>query len=153
MKKLLSLTLALLLLLSLVACKNEELPQGAPAEIRVWTLNGTTGFGMAQLMHQKESGAAQQNYVFTVESTATNVRDALINGTADIAALPTNLASAVYNATNGGVKILAINTGGVLYLVTNTTNGASATALTDLSGKTVYCPAQNPAFKIGRAHV
>lgn len=146
MKKVFALLLAVICLCTLfTACKKEKAPDGE-LQIRVWTLNGTTGFGMAPLIQQKKDGTTALNYEFTVETNATNVRDAIINGTADIAAVPTNVAAALYQATSGKVKVLAINTAGVLYLVTNTTNGANATSLANLSGKTVYCPAQNPAF-------
>ncbi|MBQ9098884.1 MAG: ABC transporter substrate-binding protein [Clostridia bacterium] len=158
MKKLLSLILALLLLVALPllsACNKDETPDNGdqtptpPAldtnlEIRVWTLNGTTGFGMAPLINSDKEGTAALNYTFTVETAATNVRDALINGTADIGALPTNLASALYNSTNGEIVLLALNTRGVLYLVSKT--AVAPTSLADLSGKTVYVPAQNPTF-------
>jgi ABC-type nitrate/sulfonate/bicarbonate transport system substrate-binding protein len=73
------------------------------------------------------------------------VRDALINGSADIGAVPTNLAAALYNATKGEILLLALNTKGVLYLVTNANVEAPA-SLADLAGKMVYCPTQNPAF-------
>jgi len=62
----------------------------------------------------------------------------------DIAALPTNAASVVYNKTGGGVQLLALNTLGVLYVVTNDT--VSVTSFEDLKGQTVYVPAQNPTF-------
>ena len=145
MKKILSLLLALTLLAALPllsACGkvDKELP------IRVWTLNGTTGFGMAQLMDADTKNEAALNYEFTVEKDASNVQLALTNGTADIAALPTNAASALYNKSNGEIVLLALNTRGVLYLVANTARVAAPTSLSDLSGKTVYCPASNPTF-------
>lgn len=162
MKKILTLLLTTLLLCTLFAgCKKEQpAPNGdpttdapqsegtgsMPANIRVWTLNGTTGFGMAPLIESAKEGKAAQNYTFTVETNAANVRDAIINGNADIAAVPTNVAAMLYNATNGGVKVLALNTGGVLYLLANTSKVAAVSSLAELSGKTVYCPAQNPAF-------
>ena len=34
----------------------------------------------------------------------------------------------------------------MLYLVANTAKGTAPASLADLAGKTVYCPAQNPAF-------
>lgn len=154
MKKLVSLTLALLLLCSLfalAACKKEEPAPDTELEINVWTLNGTTGFGMAQLMDARQNGSAALNYNFKVKTEATYIRDSIIAGKGegdepapDIAAVPTNVAAALYNATKGGVKILALNTAGVLYVVT--TNGDEPASLSDLAGKTLYCPAQNPAF-------
>ena len=145
MKKLLSLLLALTLIAALpllTACNKLD----TELSVRVWTLNGTTGFGMAQLIDADKNGTAALNYEFTVDTAATNVRDALLNGTADIGALPTNVASALYNSSNGEVVLLALNTRGVLYLVANTGKVAAPTSLADLAGKTVYCPAQNPTF-------
>ena len=145
MKRILSILLLITLLATLplfAACKKVD----KDLEINVWTLNGTTGFGMAPLMQSAKDGEAALNYRFTVDTNATNVRDALINGSADIGAVPTNVASALYNATNGNVIILAINTRGVLYLVANTAKVTAPTSLADLSGKTVYVPAQNPTF-------
>ncbi|MBO7341110.1 MAG: ABC transporter substrate-binding protein [Clostridia bacterium] len=143
MKRIFLLTLALLMLLPLAAsCQRYD----GELSVNVWVLNGTTGFGIAPLIEQKKAGESALNYTFTVESNAANVQAALINDTADIAALPTNAASALYNKTNGEVVVLALNTRGVLYLVANTAKTAAPTTLADLAGKTVYCPAQNPAF-------
>jgi NitT/TauT family transport system substrate-binding protein len=101
---------------------------------------------MAQLIDADTKGEAALNYEFTVETSAPNVQAALINGTADIAALPTNAASALYNKTAGEVVLLALNTRGVLYLVVNTAKVSAPTSLADLSGKTVYVPASNPTL-------
>lgn len=149
MKRILLLTLALLMLLPLAAsCQkyDDELA------VNVWVLNGTTGFGIAPLIEESKADNAALNYTFTVETNAANVQAALINGTADIAALPTNAAAALYNKSkasgseNAGIVLLALNTRGVLYLVANTASGAAPATLAELAGKTVYCPAQNPAF-------
>lgn len=112
--------------------------------VRVYTLNGTTGFGMAKLMDDAKNGNTAQKYAFEVKSDASDVTSALINGSVDIAALPTNAAANVYNKTEGGVRILAVNTLGCLYLLTN--QNATVTSFADLKGKTVYVPAQNPTF-------
>ncbi len=113
--------------------------------VNVMVLNGTTGFGMAKLMADSQAGEAALNYSFAVESDASVVTAALISGDCDIAALPTNAAATVYNKTEGGVKMLAINTLGVLYLVVNGETVA-VDSLDDLAGMTVYAPAQNPTF-------
>lgn len=125
----------------------EETASAVDAElgVNVMVLNGTTGFGMARLMADAQTGEAALNYRFAVESDASAVTAALISGDCDIAALPTNAAATVYNKTEGGVKMLAINTLGVLYLVVNGETVA-VDSLDDLAGMTVYAPAQNPTF-------
>ena len=115
--------------------------------IRVMTLNGTTGFGLAGLIAESNAGNTAQNYSFTVETDASNVTAALVNGSCDIAALPTNAASALYNKTEGGVQALALNTRGVLYVLSDGTVPVESFA--DLNGQTVYVPAQNPSFIFG----
>lgn len=165
MKKIIALTLAMVLALSLAACGRQETavettvavveatsaPETVPAtekesatSVNIMVLNGTTGFGMANLMDAAANGEASQNYNFTVETDASNVVAGLVNGSVDIAALPTNAAATVYNKTQGGVQILALNTRGVLYLVTD--GSVTVESMADLEGQTVYAPAQNPSF-------
>lgn len=60
-------------------------------------------------------------------------------GDADIAALPTNLAATLYQRSEGGVKLLALNTLGVLYVLEK---GDSIQSVADLAGRTVYATAQ-----------
>jgi len=164
MRKLFAVLLAVLMVLSMAACAKEETqptvavteaatetpeteaaepaPEAAP--IRVMVLNGTTGFGMANLMDAAAKEEAEQNYQFTVETDASNIVAALVNGSVDLAALPTNAASTVYNKTQGKVQALALNTLGVLYLVTD--GSVTVESMEDLEGLTVYAPAQNPTF-------
>ena len=156
MKKLLSLTLALLLLFSLCACTNGEAVEEtinhedtAPAdftEIRVAVLNGTTGFGIAPLYNDIQSGNDHNmNAKIDFYADATLVAPLVIGGSVDIAAVPTNLAATLYNKTNGAIEVLAVNTLGVLYLVEN---GETVKSLADLVGKTVYLPGSgsNPEY-------
>jgi NitT/TauT family transport system substrate-binding protein len=135
MKKIISFILLALLLFPAFSCNKE-----ASDAVRVITLNGTTGFGMAELMMREEAAA---RYDFTVESAPDVAMKALISGEVDICALPTNEAAKLYNRTEGDVVLLALNTKGVLYLVTAEGENAP-TSLAALSGKTVYCP-QSPA--------
>ena len=116
----------------------------ADLPVRVRTLNGTTGFGMAGLICDSQEGKTSLKYSFSVETDASNITSALVSGECDIAALPTNAASALYNKTGGKIQVLALNTRGVLYVVTN--DPAEISSLADLDGKTVYAPAQNPTF-------
>ncbi len=153
MKKPICLALALLLLISLpllAACKKDEEPDttyNPDLEIHIWTLSGTTGFGMAQLMEKTEKDEATLNYQFENAGTdAAAVSAALISGDADIGAVPTNLASTLYSKKPGEFVLLAINTRGVLYLMVNTASVEAPESLADLAGKKIYCPAQNPAL-------
>lgn len=146
-----ALVLALIMVLTLSACSNtaetndvEEIMLDTETPVNIMVLNGTTGFGMAKLITDANNGSTALNYDISVESDASNVTAALINGSVDIAALPTNAASVVYNKTQGEVQVLALNTLGVLYLVTD--NSESISSFADLKGKTVYAPAQNPSF-------
>ena len=144
-KKALSLLLALLLTLALCAAACADAPAADPAlPVRVMTLNGSTGFGMAGLIAAREEGNTAFDYAFTVETDASNVAAALVSGNCDIAALPTNAAAALYNKTQGGVRVLALNTRGVLYLVSD--GSTPIESLADLDGQTVFAPAQNPSF-------
>lgn len=173
MKKLFALVLTLCMLLSMAACAAPETapvtqatepqtttetvtettteataeatqPTAPAAPVSVMVLNGTTGFGMANLMDAASRGEAAQEYDFSVETDASNIVAALVNGSADIAALPTNAAATVYNKTQGGVQVLALNTLGVLYVVTD--GSVTVESVADLAGQTVYAPAQNPTF-------
>lgn len=158
-KILIAMTLVLAMVLSLAACgsksdaqqTSEPTPTPAPevtldteTPVNIMVLNGTTGFGMAKLIADTAAGEAALNYNISVETDASNVTAALINGTTDIAALPTNAASVVYNKTEGAVQLLALNTRGVLYLVTD--GSVTVESFEDLKGQTVYVPAQNPTF-------
>ncbi len=112
-------------------------------QINISVLSGSTGFGAAKMISDAKDGKSEMNYKFTVETKPDAIRDGLINGTVDIAALPTNVAATLYKKTNGGIQIAAVNTLGVLYLMTN---GETVKTINDLKGKTVYCPANNPAY-------
>ena len=112
-------------------------------KINVAVLNGTTGFGIAKLMADNEAGTSKNTYEFSVETAANSIMTGLSNGSIDIAALPTNAASNIYNVTGGKVQALAINTLGVLYVLED---GNTVNNITDLEGKIIYCPAQNPTF-------
>ncbi|MBQ9780615.1 MAG: ABC transporter substrate-binding protein [Clostridia bacterium] len=123
----------------------ETTPEAAKkTDVKVMVLNGTTGFGIAPLMDKNAKGEASNNYTFSVETDASNITAALINGSVDMAALPTNAAANINAKKPGTVQVVAVNTLGVLYLMTS--EGETITSMEDLRGKTVYCPAQNPSF-------
>ncbi len=155
MKKIVSLVLVLLLVLGLAACgkADSKKPASKPdAEItkldvdcNVYVLQGPTGIGAAALWDKAEKGEGSLNYNFNMVAANDEIVAKVVNGDADIAAVATNVASNLYNKTNGGVTVLAVNTLGVLNVVTKDENIKS---IADLRGKTVYLPGQgaNPEF-------
>lgn len=106
-----------------------------PADIRIAGLTGPTSMGMVKLMESAEAGTAANNYTFTLSGSADEVTPKLVQGELDIAAVPANLASILYNNTNKQIKLLAVNTLGVIYIVEK---GGEVQSLEDLKGKTVY---------------
>lgn len=158
MKKLLSMLLALTMVFALAACgsteepqptaapeENEEVvPSEAPvaeekADVKVAVLKGPTALGALQMMDLAEKGETADNYEFTLAGSPDEILGSIIKGEFDIAAVPTNVASVLYNKTEGAVQLLALNTLGVLYCVEN---GESVNSVADLKGKTVYCVGQ-----------
>lgn len=122
----------------LTGCGAEKKGQASeePVAVNVLALKGPTAMGMVQFMDKAESGAAADNrYQFEIVAAVDEVAPKLVQGQADIAAVPANLASVLYNNTEGGVEVLALNTLGVLYIVES---GDTVSDISDLKGKTLY---------------
>lgn len=143
MKKGLAACLALVMCLSLAACggdQEEETPAEDPVTVRVAALKGPTAMGMVKLMSDSDAAAESgeettgNTYDFTLAASADEVTPGLMQGELDIACVPANLASVLYNRTDGGIVTLAVNTLGVLYIVEN---GNSVQSMADLAGRTI----------------
>ena len=128
MKRILIALLCCLTLLLTAPALGEEAP------MRVYTLAGPTGIGMAGIMEGNEGA-----YEFTLCSAANDIVAAIASGSADVAACPTNLAATLYQKTSGAVQLLALNTLGVLHVVTA---DESIQSVQDLAGRTVYATGQ-----------
>ncbi|MGN0907616.1 MAG: ABC transporter substrate-binding protein [Bullifex sp.] len=139
MKKLLSAALLLTLAASLFAMGTKEDADYSvlnPVTVRVAALKGPTAMGMVKLMEDGSEGAVNGNsYEFTIVGAPTEITPMLVKGEVDIAALPANLAAVIYNNTKGKIKVLAVNTLGVLYICEN---GNSVSSIEDLKGRTIY---------------
>ncbi len=151
MKKYVAVVLAAVLsLMMLAGCGQTEVTSSdvkpvEKADVNVTAIAGPTGVGMVSLMEKNEEGAAANNYTFNLVSDPQQAVAAVTKGTADIAAVPTNLASTLYKKTDGKVQVLAVNTLGVLYMLEN---GNSIKTVRDLVGKTIYTSGQgaNPEY-------
>ena len=73
---------------------------------------------------------------FRMAASANELTPLLLQGELDILAVPANLGSVLYNKTQGGVKMLAVSTLGVLYMVEK--GGETVTDIKSLAGKTIY---------------
>ncbi len=155
MKKILALLLVFTLLFAFASCTkpngdgtessvdtttaavtdNHPAPTPNNTEINVIALKGPTGMGMAYMMENP----GDLNCNFSLMSAPTDVQAEIVKGNFDIAAVPTNLAAALYNKLGGGFKIAAVNTLGVLYMLEN---GNTIQSISDLEGKTIYATGQ-----------
>ena len=107
-----------------------------PVEVNVTALKGPTAMGMVSMMDDVDNGKVDsENYKFTIAASIDEVTPAISQGETDIAAVPANVASVLYNKLEGGVQVLAVNTLGVLYIVEN---GGTVQSAADLKGKTIY---------------
>lgn len=134
MKKTISLILVLaLIVVAFAGCAAQ--PKEEDVTIRIGGLKGPTSMGLVKVMADNETGSAANDYAFTIAGSADEVTPKLIQGELDIAAVPANLASVLYNNTEGAVQLLAINTLGVIYIVEK---GETVASVADLAGKTIY---------------
>ena len=100
----------------------------------VAALKGPTAMGMVKMMSD-DAASDSPLYDFSIYASADEITPKLVQGELDIAAVPANLASVLYNNTEGQVQVLAINTLGVLYIVEN---GDTVQSVEDLRGKTIF---------------
>ena len=157
MKKLTALACLLAMLISLTACaaastpettaapetvvteapttEATEAPTEAAVPVRLGAMTGPTGIGMVKLFDDADKDTASP-YTYTVKGAADELTPLLLQGELDIVSVPANLASVLYNKTDGKVKALAVNVLGVLYLAEY--NSDEIHSLTDLKGKTIY---------------
>lgn len=113
---------------------------GSSAEdvvVRVGGLKGPTTMGLVKLMDEAAKGDTENQYEFTMVTAADELTALVASGKVDIALLPANVASILYQKTEGKISVIDINTLGVLYLVSADTSIAS---VEQLKGRTVYLP-------------
>lgn len=147
-KKIISLTLIALLLFSLLSCGQAapDTPEKTPEKaLKIGVLSGTTGMGAAKMIEDLNKAPSEKYESIKIYSDPSAIMSDMISKNIDIAAMPTNAAATLYNKSKGGVKVIALNTLGVLYLLDNT---GEINSLSDLSGKTIHVatPGQTPEY-------
>lgn len=132
-KKILLLLLAAALLL-LPACGATAKGMSAEGPVRIAGLKGPTTMGLVNLLDMEQQGTAALDYDLQLYGTADEIVPGLIKGELDMAAIPANLAAALYQKTKGGIQVMAVNTLGVLYVVEK---GDTVHSMADLAGRTI----------------
>ena len=122
----------------------------APGEIRLAVLSGPTGVGAAKLLDNIDNSPANLsygNYHYTIYTDNSELVAGLTKGEIDIATMASNVAVNLYNKTDGGVKIIAGGTLGVLHILEGS-GGDSIHSVEDLRGKTIWSAGQgaNPEY-------
>lgn len=143
-KKLIKLICSVMLLMGMMliaaGCGDEQTlageginKQAYPEVVRVGSLKGPTTLGLLYMMN---AGAENQNnYNFQMMTAADELLPLMIKGELDIALIPANVASILYGKMDGNLKVIDINTLGVLYMVSG---NSEIDDLKDLEGQTVY---------------
>ncbi len=132
MKKMIAFILMAAMMVSFTAAFAED----EQVTLRLGGLKGATSIGMVKLLSDAEKGETQVNYDFTMAAAADELAPLMIQGKMDVLAVPANLASVLYNKTEGKVQFAAVNTLGVVYVVEK--GGETVQTVADLKGKTIY---------------
>lgn len=118
-------------LLIITACGPRE-PQ---ASINVVALKGPTSMGLSKLLKNQKEGKSKSLSSYTIVDSPDQAVTAFVNGEADLATVPSNVAALLYQKLKGDVQVLHINTLGVLYILDPQ---GRVKSLEDLKGKTLY---------------
>ena len=107
-----------------------------PVAVRAAALKGPTAMGLVKFMSEVDAGNLKdEDYSFRIVASADEVAPLISKSEVDIAAVPANLASVLYNKTSGAVRAIAVNTLGVLYICEL---GDTVSTVADLRGKTIF---------------
>ena len=129
----------------------QEQPAADPVVVRTTALKGPTAMGLVKFMSDADAGSLTDNdYEFQIVASPDEVTPLIAKGEVDIAAVPANLASVLYNKTEKGVRVIAINTLGVLYICEL---GDSIKSVADLKGKTIYASGKGSTPEYGLQYV
>lgn len=124
-------------------------PPEPGGDVRFAVLSGPTGVGAAKLLDKADNdpAALRTGYTYTIAGDNSELVAGLTSGEIDIATVASNVAVNLYNKTDGGVKVIAVGTLGVLHILEGG-GKAEINSVADLAGRTVYAAGQgaNPEY-------
>lgn len=108
-------------------------------KIRIAAANNPMGLGFAKL-------SVDRAYAYDVEfcTTPEEAIELFNSGKAEVLSVSLDTAAKLYNESGASLQMLAINTLGMTYVLSN---DAELKTLDALAGKTVYCPSDDAAVK------
>ncbi len=133
-KKLLSFMLVFAMAIAMLSGCGKETNE--TDTVRIAGLKGPTSIGMVKLFSDYDNGLTENKYDYTIVAMADEITATFLKGELDIVAVPANLASVLYNKSEGAVEVLGINTLGVLYICEK--GGETVTDVKSLKGKTIF---------------
>ena len=133
------------------AADEEPAEDAEPVAVRTAALKGPTAMGLVRFMSEVDAGnLADNDYTFEIYAAPDEITPLIAKEGVDIAAVPANLAATLYNKTEGGVRVIAINTLGVLYICEL---GDTVRSVEDLRGKTIYASGKGSTPEYGLQYV
>ena len=108
----------------------------AEDSVHLGAMTGPTGMGMVKVFRDADNSESRNPYTYSIMGAADELTPLVLQGELDIVSVPANLASTLYNKTEGGVRVLAVNVLGVLYI--GEFNTEELNSVSDLKGKTIY---------------
>ncbi len=96
---------------------NEPEENIEPVNVTIAGLKGPTSIGMIKMIDEKALQSDNYNVEYIQEAAPDSLTGKIINGDIQISSVPINLASVLYNKTEGDVQLMAVNTVGNLFIV------------------------------------
>ena len=83
--------------------------------MHVASLKGPTSIGLVQFMDRAADGETDNEFDFAINTAADEIVPKVIQGDIDIALVPANVASVLYNKTEGAVQVIGADPEGSIY--------------------------------------
>ena len=118
-----------------------------PMDLNIGALKGPTAMGMIKMMDEMNANGDDGPWDFSLVAAPDLIVPMILQGELDIAAVPANLAATLYNKTEGKIRVIGVNTLGVIYIIEK---GETVSSVEDLKGKTIYASGQGatPEFAL-----